>query len=147
MCLFHVLDHLRPRDDDGLSQVLQHEAERRGGVGEGVGAVEDDEAVEVLVGVLDVLDGRGQQVQVRRLHEMGVAVAHLRDLNPVVHGHVAGVEEGVVLVDGVDDPLVVGDVREDQWEEDLAVRALLAAGASSLLIYRADVSVVLEPQG
>ena len=69
-------------DDDGLAEVLQHEGEGGGGVGEGVGAVEDDEAVKVLVGALDVLG----------------------DDDPVVHRHVARVQERVVLVDGVDHP-------------------------------------------
>ena len=40
-----TVSSLAARDDDRLPEVLQHEGERRGGVGEGVGAVEDDEAV------------------------------------------------------------------------------------------------------
>ena len=87
--------NLRSSDNDWLPQVLEHEAERGGSVGEGVGAVEDDKAVVVPVGALDIFG----------------------DLDPVVHGHVGGVQEGIVLVDGVDDPLVLGHLREDKREE------------------------------
>ena len=71
-----------------------------------VHTVQHDESVKDLVAVLDVLG----------------------DDDPVVHGHVAGVEEGIVLVDGVDDPLVVGHVWEDQGQEArlLRVSRLLA---------------------
>ena len=41
--------YLRTREDDRLRQSLEHERERRGAVGEGVGAVQHDEAVERIV--------------------------------------------------------------------------------------------------
>jgi hypothetical protein len=34
------------------------------------------------------------------------------NLNPIVHGHVAGVQQGVVFVDGVDHPFQVRNVRQ-----------------------------------
>lgn len=45
------LEHrgLGPRQDDGFAQVLQHEAERRAGVCQTVGAVQDDERVKERV--------------------------------------------------------------------------------------------------
>ena len=75
---------LAARDDDWLAEVLQHEGECRGGVGEGVSAMQDNEAIEVLIGALDIL----------------------RNDNPVIHGHVARVQQRIVLVDGVDHPSV-----------------------------------------
>ena len=48
---------LRAREDDGLVQPLEDEAECRGGIGHRVGAVQDHEAV---VAVIVLLDDRGQ---------------------------------------------------------------------------------------
>lgn len=72
-------------EDDGLSEVLHHEGEGRGGIGQGVGAVEDDEAVKEVVVVLDA-------------HGHGV---------PVVGFDGAGVEKGVELEDAIADVAVV----------------------------------------
>ena len=44
--------HLRAGDDHRLAEVLQHVGERRGGVGHRVRAVEDHEAVEPVVPLL-----------------------------------------------------------------------------------------------
>ena len=44
---------------------------------------------------------------------------HLGDGDPIVHGHVGGVEERVVLVDGVDHAFVALDVRKDDGEQGL----------------------------
>lgn len=49
----HTDGELRTGQDDGLCQVFEHEAEGRGGIGHGVGAVQDDEAVEAVVVVID----------------------------------------------------------------------------------------------
>jgi hypothetical protein len=49
------LKEVLPSDDDRLAEVLEHEGEGRGGVGQGVGAVKHHEPVEQLVRVLDVL--------------------------------------------------------------------------------------------
>ena len=57
--------------------------------------VENDKSVEDRIAILDVLCND----------------------DPVVHGHVAGVEKRVVLVDGVDDALVVGNMGQNQWQE------------------------------
>lgn len=40
-------------EDNGLAEIGHHEGEGGGGVGEGVGAVEDDEAVEEVVVFFD----------------------------------------------------------------------------------------------
>ena len=44
-----------PGNNDRFSEVFEHEREGRRGVGQGVGAVQNDEPVEQLVRVLDVL--------------------------------------------------------------------------------------------
>lgn len=72
-------------EDDGLSEVLHHEGEGRGGIGQGVGAVEDDEAIKEVVVVLDA-------------HGHGV---------PVVGFDGTGVEKGVELEDAIADVAVV----------------------------------------
>ncbi len=76
---------LRAGENDGLPKVLQHEGECRGRVAHGVCAMEDNECIERLVVSGDVLG----------------------DQRPVLHRHVAGVEERIVLVDAVDDAIVV----------------------------------------
>ena len=68
---------LRPGDDNRLAQVLQHEGERRGGKRHGVGAVQDHEAVVLVV--------------------MGFNV--IRDMLPVFRRHVGGVHQRLVFVD------------------------------------------------
>ncbi len=49
----HAQRQLAAGEDDGLAEVLEHEAQGRGGIGHGVGAVEDHEAVVVVVLALD----------------------------------------------------------------------------------------------
>ena len=68
----HADGELRTGQDDGFGQVLQHEAEGGGGVGHRVGAVQDDEPVEIVV------------VVVNDTHQFG----------PVVQTHVGGVDGG-----------------------------------------------------
>lgn len=80
---------LRAGQDDGLAEVAHHEGERGGGVGERVCAVEDDEAVEQVVVLLD-------------------AEGHAR---PVGGGDGRAVEEGGEFEDGVPDVAVVGGGR------------------------------------
>lgn len=94
---------LRAREDDGLAQVGQHKGQRRRRVGERVGAVQDDEAVEEVV---VFLHGRGHG-------------------GPVGGGDVAGVEEGVEFHDGVADVAVVGGWGGSEGVElgELAVAA------------------------
>ena len=46
-------------------------------------------------------------------------------LNPVVHGHVARVQERVVLVDGVDDPPQVRNVRQNERKKNLPAAEVL----------------------
>jgi len=41
-------------------------------------------------------------------------------LNPIVHGHIARVEQRIVLVDGVDHPLHVRNMRQNEREKNLA---------------------------
>lgn len=77
---------LRAGEDDGLSEVGHHEGEGGGRVGEGVGAVEDDEAVEEVVVLLDA-------------HGHGV---------PVVGGDGAGVEKRVEFQDAIADVTIIG---------------------------------------
>ena len=62
--------NLRSGDDHRLAQILQHEGQGRRGVGQRVRAVKNDESVEQLVRLFDVSG----------------------DLDPIVHGHVGGVE-------------------------------------------------------
>lgn len=45
----------RASEDDGLGEVAAHEGEGGGGVGHGVGAVKDNEAVVLVVVLVDVL--------------------------------------------------------------------------------------------
>lgn len=94
---------LRAREDDRLAQVGQHEGQGRGRVGERVGAVEDDEAVEEVV---VFLDGGGHG-------------------GPVGGGDVARVEEGGEFHDGVADVAVVGGWGGSEGVElgELAVAA------------------------
>ena len=66
-------------DDDRLVQIFQHEGERRGGERHGVGAVQNDETVVLVVVALDVFG----------------------DALPVRRGHVGGVDEGRIFVDMV----------------------------------------------
>ena len=66
---------LRPRDDDRLSEILQHEAQRTGGVCHCVCAVEEHEAVIVLIVVAD---------DVGNFHP--VARLHVRTVNGEVKG-------------------------------------------------------------
>ncbi|MNQ72242.1 hypothetical protein D3C85_869410 [compost metagenome] len=63
-------------DDDRLVQIFEHEGEGRGGERHGVGAVQDHEAVVLLVVVTNVLG----------------------DALPVRRGHVGGVDEGGIFV-------------------------------------------------
>ena len=48
----HAQRQLAAGEDDGFGEVLEHEAQGRGGVGHGVGAVEHHKAVVVVVGTL-----------------------------------------------------------------------------------------------
>lgn len=52
-------------DDDRLVQILQHEGERRGGERHGVGAVQNDETIVLVVVVTNIL---GDALPVRRRH-------------------------------------------------------------------------------
>ena len=72
---------LRAGEDNRLAEVLQHEGERGAGVGETVGAVQDDEAVEE--GVV-VVDGAG-------------------DARPALCRYRAGVQQSGEFEDGVAD--------------------------------------------
>lgn len=83
---------LRARKDDGLAEVRHHEGEGRSRVRERVGAVEDDEAVEERVVLLD-----GQ-----------------RDLLPPLGRDGARVQEGVELEDSVADVPGVGARRRPE---------------------------------
>ena len=49
----HAQGQLAAGEDDGFGKVFEHEAQRRSGVGHGVGAMEHDEAVVALVFALD----------------------------------------------------------------------------------------------
>ena len=77
--------HLGPSNDDSLPQVLAHEGEGGGGVAHGVGPVQNHEGIKHQVPLLDVPG----------------------DLGPVLHRHVAGVQQRLVLVDTVDDAVAV----------------------------------------
>ena len=77
--------HLGSGHDNSFPQILAHEGESRGGVAHGVRPMQDHKAVKHLVPSLDVLG----------------------NLGPVVHGHVAGVQQGVVLIDTVDDAIAM----------------------------------------
>ena len=80
--------HLRARQDDGLPQVLQHEAEGRTRVGQTVGSVQDHEGVEELVIPSDGPGNVGPAfgvdgTAVDEVLELEHGVAHL----PVVRAH------------------------------------------------------------
>ena len=68
---------LRAGEDDGLGAVLDEVGQRGGGVGHGVGAVQDDEPVE---GVVALADGGGDAQPVARTHVGAVDVHRLHDL-------------------------------------------------------------------
>ena len=70
---------LRAREDDGLVDVREHEGERSAAESHGVGAVQHDEGVPVVVRGVDILS----------------------DPEPVLADHVAAVDQGIVLFDGV----------------------------------------------
>ena len=79
-------------DHHGLAEVLEHEGERGGCVGQRVCAVEDHKAI---VEVVDLANVSG----------------HPR---PVGHAHIGRVHQVIPLVDGVGNPLDVGDHRKHE---------------------------------
>lgn len=97
---------LRASDDNSFAQVLQHEGQSGSSVRHGVGAVQNDEAIESVVLALDVLGNE----------------------DPVVDGHVGRVQQRIVLVNGVDHSRFLASVGQHQkvfrlghWEESLVV--------------------------
>ncbi len=97
-----------PSHDDRLAQVLQHERKGRGRVSQRVCSVQNYETVEQLVGVLNVFrDLEVKHVQSRFIRlllikwlkmflikwlKMFLVWSVIEYLNPVIHGHVAGVQ-------------------------------------------------------
>ena len=76
--------HLGAGDDDGLSGILDHVTQGGRGVGHGIGAVGDDEAVVVVVVGLNGTDDLRPDL---RRHIGGVDVAHLLHVNVAVALH------------------------------------------------------------
>ena len=103
-------------EDDRLGEVFEHEAERRGGVGHSVGAMEDDEAIIVVV---LAFDGFGY-------------------VDPRGGSHVGRVDDALELagVDSVGTPVQLGyevvDVVEGVWLERTVGVAHHADGAASV---------------
>lgn len=62
-----------------LAKILQHKGEGRGRVRHGVSAMENDKTIEVMIMCADIFSDSG----------------------PVFHGQVAGIQQGVVLNNGV----------------------------------------------
>lgn len=90
---------LRAGEDDGFGKVLEHEAEGGCRVGHGVGAVEDDEAVEVIV----------------------VIVYDFDNLCPQRGFHIRGVDGRVELIggDAVVEAFQLGDVQKQVVEVEV----------------------------
>ena len=111
---------LRAGEDDGFGEVLEHEAEGRGGVGHSVGAVQDDKAVEVVVVIVDYFD----------------------NLCPKGGLHIGRVDGGIELVgrDAVVEALQLGDMLEQVVEVEVL------KGTGLRVFYHSDSSTCVNQE-
>ena len=89
----HADRNLATGKDNGLGEILEHEAQGRGGVGHRIGAMQDDEAIVAVVIFADQLGQRHPMVglDIRRVDD-GIHGLHLQV-------HLQAFQRGKLLVD------------------------------------------------
>jgi len=92
-------------DDHRLAQVLQHEGQCRGCVRKCVGAMEHHKAIEELVGLLQNITNN--IIFMKRIDLISIKYLNIAGYSgPIVHRHIAAVQQRCIFRDLVDDPTI-----------------------------------------